>query len=321
MLQLLSISICSGLLLLDHISNVNTNAILLSVLGIVQGVLTILMFALFLFSWVILCRVFFVIYGSLYHLRKKRFVKYTKPVAWIYEKFFHKAFYETNYRPRTNMTFNSFTGVDASKLANLKTGGTILLLYDDSADYFPFISNFIKETIGSGETIDFISTYKVPVEICKTFEDSEIPYIAKHLSIIDCFSTHYAFDDKVIKYTMRNLVQKGFHFYQAESFADIHTAANDSWYRFRKTCQAEENSFRIPHRTIYDTLSSLVRFSSDEMYFLFLRHVISSEKTYGMISTIIEPQTLEPTMKSELIRMVDVVIEYSSSGFNLIKSK
>lgn len=56
------------------------------------------------------------------------------------------------------------------------------------------------------------------------------------------------------------------------------------------------------------------------MYFLFLRHVISSEKSYGMITTIIEPKSLESALKNELIRMADVVIEYSPAGFTLVKS-
>jgi hypothetical protein len=66
------------------------------------------------------------------------------------------------------------------------------------------------------------------------------------------------------------LIPRGYKFYKVDSFAEIHIAANNSWYRFRKVCKSEENMYRIPHRTIYDTLSSLIRFSSEELYFLFL---------------------------------------------------
>ena len=155
--------------------------------------------------------------------------------------------------------------------------------------------------------------------MCRSFKDDEISNITKHLSIIDCFSTHYSFDDKVVKFHKQEFSSKGFRFFNAESFADVHTAANDSWYRFRKVCKDEENQYRIPHRTIYDTMSSLIRFSSEELYFLFLRHVIASEKSYGMISLFIEPISLENNLKNDLIRMADIVIEYNQTSFKLIK--
>lgn len=215
MLQLIAVLNCTGLLIINHFLNQATTQAnqqastqatqtTLSVIQSIGDVFTYIMFVSFLLSWIMLCKEFFLIYGSLYHLRKKRFLKYTKPVAWIYEKFFHKSFYETNYRSRDNFTFHSFIGVDGSKLQKLKNGGTILLLCDDSVDYSSVISSYIKETIHSSETVDFVSTYKAPVEICNTFKESDIPSITKHLSIIDCFSAHYAFDDKIIKYTMRN---------------------------------------------------------------------------------------------------------------------
>ena len=186
-------------------------------------------------------------------------------------------------------------------------------------DYETFISNYIVETIKDKETIDYISTYKSPVELCSCFSDEQIQEIVKRLSIVDCFSPHYSFDDKVVKFAKNDYVQKGFKFYSADSFAEIHTAANNSWYRFRKNCKQEENMYRIPHRTIYDTLSSLIRFSSEELYFLFLRHVISSEKSYGMISLIMEPISLKDELKNELIRMADVVIKYDNTGMKAIK--
>ena len=66
-------------------------------------------------------------------------------------------------------------------------------------------------------------------------------------------------------------------------------------------------------------MSSLIKFSSEELYFLFLRHVIASEKSYGMISLFIEPISLENSLKNDLIRMADIVIEYNQAGFKLVK--
>ena len=246
-------------------------------------------------------------------------LKYTKPIAWIYEKFFHKSFYEVNYRKRNTLALSSFQGIDASKLQFLRDGGSILFLYDDTEEYSKIISSFIKESISEGDTVDYITTYKTPLEFCRSVNEQENPLISKKLSIIDCFSPHYSFDDKVTKFAKQDFSRKGFKFFDAESFAEIHTAANDSWYRFRKVCSEEENSFRIPHRTIYDSLSSLIHFSSDEQYLLFIRHVISSEKSYGMISLIIEPLSLENNLKVDMIRSSDVVIEYKNNAMVQIK--
>lgn len=320
MLQLCSMVCCSTLLLLDRVQkSFSNNLVLSSIFKNIGSLFEYGFLLLYLFSWLYLCKVFYSIFGSLYHLRKKRFIKYTKPVAWFYEKFIHKVFYEKNYRPRQPFLQSPFAGVEKDVFQRIVSGGSILFLYDDVSDCSTIITNFIRDTISNDETIDYITTYKSPVVLCKEYADNEIVKVSRYLSIIDCFTSHYGFDDKVMKFAKRDLEQKGFIFYNAATFADIHTAANDSWYRFRKVCQGQENSYRIPHRTIYDTVSSLIRFSSEEQYVLFLRHVLSSEKSYGMISVIMEPQSLKAELKNDLIHMTDVVLEYNGSQVKLIK--
>ena len=317
MLQLISVVACSIALFANFLhTNFFKNNIVID--NVEQGILCFCII-FFIFSWIYLSNIFYTMYGSLYHLRKKRFLKYTKVFGWFYEKFFHKTFYEINYRKRNTLKIDSFLNIDGQELQKIKEGGTILILYKDSADYSKIVSDYIIETIGDGETIDYVMTYKSPVELCRSFSDRQMLNIVKHLSIIDCFTSHYGFDDKVVKFAKEEYIQKGFKFYEADSFAEIHTAANNSWYRFRKVCREEENRYRIPHRTIYDTLSSLIRFSSEELYFLFLRHVISSEKSYGMISVILEPFSLKDDLKNDLIRMADIVLEFDESGMRKIK--
>ncbi len=315
MLQLISMVSCSCALFFEMLqgSVAANHPRIESVLGKVETVFLYIFAIVFVASWLYLCKVFYKIFGSLYHLRKKRFLKYTKFFGWFYEKFLHKTFYEKNYRERTVFKINSFPGVSDEQLQKVKHGGTILVLYQDNVEYGNMLANYIAETIADGETIDFITTYKSPVELCSFFSDEQVSKVTKRLSIIDCFTPHYAFDDKVVKFAKEEYTHKGYKFFKADSFAEIHTAANDSWYRFRKVCESEENMYRIPHRTIYDTLSSLIRFSSEELYFLFLRHVISSEKSYGMVSLIMEPISLKEELKNDLIRMADIVIEYNES--------
>lgn len=317
MFQLIAVIACSFALFANLLQqNFFQNNIVINKVGHIFLYICIIFFLL---SWLYLSKIFYTMYGSLYHLRKKRFLKYTKVFGWFYEKFIHKTFYEKNYRKRDTIKIDSFSNIDNQKLQKIKEGGTILILYNDLTDYSKIISDYIVETIDGGETVDYVMTYKSPVELCRSFSDGQMINIVKRLSIIDCFTSHYGFDDKVVKFAKEELSQKGYKFYNADSFAEIHTAANNSWYRFRKVCQAEENQFRIPHRTIYDTLSSLIRFSSEELYFLFLRHVIFSEKSYGMISVILEPDSLKDDLKNDLTRMADVVLELNESGMKVIK--
>lgn len=317
MFQLICILTCSIELLTEQLCLLMINyASVLAVINIVGKLCIYLFLIMFIISWIYLCYIFYEIFGTLYHLRKKRFIKYTKPIGWFYEKFVHKSFYEQNHRERNNIAIFSLSGIDFSKIIN---GGTILFLYKDNFEYDSLISNFIKETVNNGETVDYITTYKSPINICKSYDDNEAAEIVKRFSIIDCFSSHYGFDDKVLKFAKKELEKKGYKFYNADSFSSIHTAANNSWYRFRKLCKKNENLYRMPHRTIYDTLSSLIRFSSEELFLVFFRHVVTSEKSYGMISLIIEPQSLKDDLKSELIRMSDIVIEHDGNSFVLIK--
>ncbi len=315
MLQLCAAIFCTLLLIIKMVQHL----IVSPIFNVVYTITEVLFLLLYLFSWLHLFKVFYAIFGSLYHMRKKRFLKYTAPVAWFYEKFIHKEFYEKNYRKRLPFSTPLFQGVSNDVFQKVISGGSILFLYDDTADYSSSIVNFIRSTVNNNETIDYIATNRSPVDLCSEFLDDEIVSIANRLSIIDCFSAHYGFDDKVVKFAKQDYMKKGFVFYDALTFADVHTASNNSWYRFRQVCQAQENSYRIPHRTIYDTLSSLIRFSSEEQYFLFLGHVLSSEKSYGMVSVIIEPLSLKSELKNDLIHLADVVVEFDGSQFVVIK--
>jgi hypothetical protein len=321
-MQLIAMLFCSTLLLtLQLKENLSSSTNILNNIEVAECILTYASIAFFIYSWLYLCHVFYQIFGSLYFMRKKRFLKYTHIITKIYEIFFFKEQYETSYRKRTIINMNCLPGINFSDLSE---GGSILVLYaDGSSDCISLIKNYIIETIASNETIDFIATIKQPLGvldcISNNVNDDQLMKISKKMSIIDCYSSYYAFDDKVLSVQKKRWINKGFKFFNAESFAGIHTAANSSWYRFRTQCKAEENQFRIPHRTIFHTLSSLIRYSSEEQFFLYLRHIISSEKSYGMITLLIEPMSLKAEIKNELYQMVDYIVEMKDCSFEIKK--
>lgn len=313
-LQLAAILNCSFWAFLEQLKNSLVNIqnlnINLKPIEITENILIYVLLSFFILSWIYLCYIFYTIYGSMYYMRKSRFLKYTKPIAWIYEKFFHKKYYEKSYRERTMLSAKCLSSINWNIVNH---GGSILLLYNPTFDCLDLIADYIKEVIENEETVDYVAAGRHPIEIIQKISnkvsDNDLLKIAKKLSLIDCFSFHYAFDDKILKFKKEDWEQKGFKFYQADSFASIHTATNSSWYRFRRQCKNEENYYRVPHRTIFHMLSSLINFSSEEQFFLYLRHVLSSEKAYGMITLLIEPSNLDPKIKNNLISSVDLYFE------------
>lgn len=82
MLQLISIIFCAGALVIETIKNSLMCKNSKFLLGNKIYSLFIIVFLLFYTaSWIYMCKIFYTMYGSLYHLRKKRFIKYTRPIA------------------------------------------------------------------------------------------------------------------------------------------------------------------------------------------------------------------------------------------------
>ena len=255
-------------------------------------------------------------------MRNKRFIKYMPPFSWIYDLFIHKKSYEVKRRERELATNSPFDNEWIKEIN--KDGGAILLLYDEeNCNYLETVTDYILSTLQNDETVDYISVLKHPLEVPNKLSvlvgDKSITDLAKRLSIIDCFSKYCAFDDRVLSLKKQEYVDKGFAFFDADSFASIHSAMTSSWYRFRNQQKQQQSQFRIPHRSIFNTLSELTRYSSEEQYLLFLKHVISSEKEYGMITLIVEPSSIKKEIRSELFQLIDIAIMYDASGLSRIK--
>lgn len=299
--ELVSLFFCAILLLIS-ICNQFIYGKLNSIIIILQFLIALSL----LIATLLLLSLFYKIFGSLYHLRNRRFFKYIKGVSIIYEKCFHKQYYEMNHKERTKITFGTLD-LSPDEYRTLAKGGVVLILYDDYYKTEEFIYNFITGTMNDEETIDYIAVQQSPLNVCNYLVERK--NTTQKLSIIDCFSPHYAYDDKVTKILKEDYKNKGIQFYDANSFAEIHTSLNNSWYRFRELSKSQEDKSRIPHRSIYDTLSSLIRVSSEEQFFSYVKHVAYSEKFYGMITVLLEPCTLESSTKNELIRIADFVID------------
>lgn len=318
-LQLVSTLIAAFLMLVSQLDTYWDCGNVKNILHVSQHVLEFLVIVTFISSWIYLFNVFYKIYGSLYYMRTKRLWKHIKPLSWFHNTFSYRKPQNTSYEDgclqRTQIQITSFP---QNSLNKINRGGSILLLYDTSVDYEEMIVKYIKEVIENSETVDYFAILKQPLiianKIKNTTASEKLKFITDKLSIIDCFSPYYAFDDKSLAKDKNSLMSDGFMFYEAYSFAEIHTAINTSYNRFKEICKTEKNLRRKPHRTIAPNLSSLIRFSSEEQFFLYIRHMLSSEKSYEMITLLIEPTSLKEEIKNELIISFDVVFQMNKGG-------
>ena len=189
-----------------------------------------------------------------------------------------------------------------------------MILFDD---YFPvddFIKTYIDNSISIGETIDYVTAARSPLGVCNMLnEKSAANELHCNLAVIDCFSPLYAFDDMAYQRTIEHNAKKGYLYFTAKSFAGIHAAITSSWHAFRKR-QAKLYKSRLPHRSIYFALSSLMLRSSEDQFISFINHVTASEKIYGTITMLLEPATLDDQVKSVLKRASCAVILAKADG-------
>ena len=111
----------------------------------------------------------------------------------------------------------------------------------------------------------------------------------------------------------------------AGGIAGLHTATAKAFNITKKTIRAQTphagtaRSIRKPHRMIYDSVSALADASGIEQVRLFFRHVIPSERSYGMFTLIIESEKSDEVLLNSIRSIVDVVCEVHDGKLKLIR--
>lgn len=92
MLQLNAVLNCTGLLIVDYLSNKSFSNSSLIVINIVGDVLTYIMFISFLLSWLILCKEFFYLWQSISFTKEKILEIHLNRLLGFMKSFFIKHF-------------------------------------------------------------------------------------------------------------------------------------------------------------------------------------------------------------------------------------
>ncbi len=116
---------------------------------------------------------------------------------------------------------------------------------------------------------------------------------ANHIVVVDGYTPHFGFTDSIHIKKAAEIQSFGSHYVStSESFAGVHTATARAFNTFKKSSDSEV--LRKPQFLIYEGSRALADLESMEQYRVFLRHVITSERMWGsMVTLIVEPEADE----------------------------
>lgn len=270
---------------------------------------------MFFCGWGVLLFNFWKIYGRLYHMRQKRFWKYVPPFFWVY-KLLPKR-YAFNILERESFTLRPYDLTETER-QNFFKGATIFILGDSRVDLTRIAIDLLVDGLQNKETGDYVCCHRPPDQVWQDIVSGYPSMVRADIkpTFIDAYSPNFGFDDEVLKEKLANLRDTsgglGIHIISARTVAGIHTAGNTSWYINKKKVVGAGP--RRPHRTVYDRLSALSPFSSVEQINNYIHHFMAAEKTYGMITIIIETFDSPKEIIATVSDLADYVIEYTAEA-------
>jgi hypothetical protein len=129
----------------------------------------------------------------------------------------------------------------------------------------------------------------------------------QHIAVVDGYTPHFGFTDSIHAVRTSEVLQEGVSYVATpESFAGVHTAISKAFNLLKQ--RSTSPTVRKKTLLFYEGCRSLVDLESVEQYRLFLRHVLTSERMWGgMVTVIVEPETDEASLN--LIRAYCDVID------------
>jgi len=155
--------------------------------------------------------------------------------------------------------------------------------------------------------IEFVTKLKRALEVGDL--KPQLTDLLGQVAVIDGFTPHFGFTDSIHAERARELKRLGvLYIKSSSSYAGVHTATAKAFNKFKKLHKAKKLS-RKPTLVIYEGAYALVALESIEQYYIFLRHVLPSERMWGgMLTFFIEP-TLSDEAAELLHTYADVMID------------
>ena len=260
----------------------------------------------------LLATVFLKTYNQLYNLRTHKVIKYFKPIHKLrmalrpYKSYEFEMEHRVIDDPHSDL-FGHFGNDD---LERLKTGASVLITGAITDTSINRVMNWLKERLEAQETVNFVATDRPAIEIWSKAKKAGCEPHRDDFVIIDAYSPSFGFSDDIHENNKRKLSDQGVRCVTAKTFAGLHTATNVAFNLIKQTDgQKMSKNIRRPMVMVYAHVSALCDFESIEQFRVFWRHVIPSERSYGMLTIIIEAEAAGVEVVDFLRQNVDFVLK------------
>jgi hypothetical protein len=292
---------------------------------------------------VLVTTVFVRSYNEVYNLRTNKFYKYFKPVrrlrGWFAsDKNYVFSFQDRDYDMGMCLLMGHLfgdpadrTGADKDRMSlekqRIKTGASILLTGTVTAMLIEKVVEWIINRMEKNETACYVVCDRHPRAIWDRLQANGLDKqnavaVSNNIVLVDVFTPVFGFTDDIYQEQDRLLDSHGIAFVKAKTFAGLHTAVNKAFNIIKQKDKEQRNKkVRRASVMVYDHTSALCDTESVEQFRVFWRHVIPSERCYGMITVIIEDTMAGDGVIKPLRELVDFVLRYDVIEGKLVREK
>ena len=139
----------------------------------------------------------------------------------------------------------------------------------------------VQYLVASRHPIEFVTNLQAQVETAGV----EWRQAAKRIVVIDAYSPHFGFVDSIYSPKNRQLQKMGITCIQSKmSYAGMHTALQSAFNTVKSGKGAGD--VRDPALVVYEDTYAISDLESPNLYRVFVRHVIGSERLWGGMLTV-----------------------------------
>lgn len=266
-------------------------------------------------SWAFLFAAFYKSHGRSYYFREKGIWKHTWPMKLF--RYRSKADYEAAVEERKHVALPALP-VGSEAIQTIRGGYSFLLLDDYTTDAYKFAVEILADGARRNETCTYVCVDKPPLRIWQEIKeaDSQATTVGrcKKYCIVDSFTPIFGFEDRILIEETKVIAREGPYIVTARTMPGVHSAVTQGWKHFEGDLKKAGKRKRFPSRTVYDSLSVLKDFATVEEISSFFHHMIPAEKSFKMVTVIIESKEADKGILQTLRELVDCILEFKRDG-------
>jgi hypothetical protein len=181
-----------------------------------------------------------------------------------------------------------------------------------------------KGLLSQGWGVQYMTCIRHPIEFVSKLQAAlssgglkpRMSELLGQVVVIDGYTPHFGFTDSIHAKRAREVTKIGVEYIKSRpSFAGVHTSTAKAFNKFKKQHEARGLS-RKPTLVIYEGAYALVALESVEQYYIFLRHVLPSERMWGgMLTFFVEPNICDEAA-GLLSTYSDVLLDRRSASYD-----